>query len=888
MPGPAWSERNGDGDLRLLQELLVEVLLEQGGEALVARVGEIHEAASAARSDPEGAQRLEGLIEGLDPATALELTRACTLELGIGNLADQVQRLGALRATDAPGAPEPSDSLAASVRPLTGAPMPELDIRLVLTAHPTDLARRSVLTKHQTIATRLDELGDPRLGSSLRSRLTNEILEALAIWYSTNEVRPMRPRVGDEVRRLMYFFQSVLVDAATELAIDYQRILGDDVTSPPLRFGSWAGGDMDGNPSVTPETVLETVRTQRSLALTMLIERVTPLRQTLSQSDAALSPSGELRSSIADDERELSDTARFLAGRYPHEANEPIRRKLAYVLARLRNTLRATTGDSEGPLEPGYSTAASLEQDLCLIRDELGSALVGRGRIARLIWQVRIFGFHLATLEVRENAPEIQAACRALIPNYASANDEQAREAVLTAACLEGPARFDPAPLPRPAASFEAAARAIRRFGADVLDSFIVSNAERPSDVLAALSIARREGLFDPYAAAGDGRFGVSLTNIVPLFERRTALERATQTMDSLYSNRAYLAQLRGRDQRQDVMLGYSDSSKEIGFLASQWTLYRAQERLAAQARDRGVSLRLFHGRGGSPSRGGGPAYRSVLAQPPGTVAGRIKVTEQGEVITAKFAQRHLAARSLEQTVAAVIQATTAPGVELEPAWGDEMATMAEASRRAYERLLSAAGFAELFQRCTPIEVLGELNIGSRPIARPGSDVLSGLRAIPWVFSWTQNRVGLPSWYGAGTALDAGDLERQREMWSRWPFFQHIVSTLQASLAASDLWIGQRYLALAGGDGRVQDVWRQIRGERDRCDERLRAITGHRPLPDAGPEALQRYDRRLPWLDALSFMQIEFLRRHRDGDPTAREPLLNTIAGIAAGLRQTG
>jgi phosphoenolpyruvate carboxylase len=359
--------------------------------------------------------------------------------------------------------------------------------------------------------------------------------------------------------------------------------------------------------------------------------------------------------------------------------------------------------------------------------------------------------------------------------------------------------------------------------------------------------------------------------------------------MGALYGNAAYREHLRARCQRQEVMLGYSDAGKDMGYLASQWTLYTAQEDLARQAAARGIELRLFHGRGGSTSRGGGPAYRAILSQPPGTVGGRIKITEQGEVITAKFSDRRLAVRSLEQTLAAVIHATIDPAAPPESAWRTEMARICEAAWAAYHELVhEEPDFAAMFRGCTPIDVLGELNIGSRPVARTDRADLGGLRAIPWVFAWMQTRIGLPSWYGAGTALAGGDLDLQREMYSGWRFFRGAVTTLETALAASELTIGERYIELASDREAAERLWALVRAEYERCEERVLAITEHARVLAPTPSALARHAWRLPWLDALSFLQVELLRRYRAGDDAAREPLLATMAGVATGLRTTG
>jgi phosphoenolpyruvate carboxylase len=847
-----------------LRALLDRVLLEQGGEDLLESLAALRSAATAAR-DPDGDRRLEGLVAGLDGAEAARLVRACTLELGLDNLSDQADALRRGRwAESAEAVP------GAGHGPAVAGGAPELDIRLVLTAHPTDMARRSVLGKQRLIASRMDRLGEAE----------GEVLEALAIWHGTNEVRSMRPRVADEVRRLLSFFEAGLVEASIDLAIEWQELTGDPAAEPPLRFGTWAGGDMDGNPRVTPEAIVETVRAHRALALDLLVRRVAPLRRDLSQSGSSLPVADELRDSIRADAEEMPETARFLERRYPHEEHEPVRRKLSYVLARLENTRERELDRRGRPDEPGYADAGGLEGDLRLVSESLGSRLVAGGRMRRLIEQVRVFGFHLATLEVRESSDVLQEACAAVLPGYDPAAGEASRVETLTDACLSSPWKFDHAPLDRAAATFESVARAIDRYGELSVDTFIVSHTERPSDLLAALALARREGLFDPGERGGAPR---SQLDLCPLFERRAALDASAATMEALYANPAYGAQLRARG-RQEVMLGYSDSSKESGFPASQWALYCAQAELADQARARELPLRLFHGRGGSPSRGGGPAHRAIRAQPPGTIGGRIKVTEQGEVITAKFSHRELAVRSLRQTLVAVLEADSDPAPVPGAAWSAEMAAIAARGREAYEAMLADPSFPELFGSVTPIDLLGELNMGSRPAARPGLDPLSGLRAIPWVFSWTQNRVGLPSWFGAGTGLEEGSLELQREMRREWPFFDHVISTLESALEASDLWIGERYMRLVRGGG-PRALWEEIVREHAKLRVRLAEI-GSRPAGDEGPRGVS--ESRRPWLDALAFMQVDLLRRHRDGDPTARDPLLGTVAGIASGLRQTG
>lgn len=871
-------------DLATLERLLDDVLREQDGDPLMAALGDVQGAVTALRESGEDpADSLARAIERVD--NPLRLVRACSMRLAMANVADEMGRVRRRRAADRTELSAAEWLLQSAITAST--PVPSLDIRLVLTAHPTAIARRSVLSKHRAVCGCLEQLDDPRIGSSERRGLEEEISEALSIWYSTNEVRSMRPRVADEVRRLMFFFESVLFDAAADLARGYHDVMGGD-GHVPLTFGSWAGGDMDGNPNVTPRTVLETVQAHRATALRMLIERLLPLRREFSQPEADMALSDRLRESLVRDERELPATAAELAVRYPHEAREPMRRKCAFIIARLRHMLAVASGGQAD--EPGYASPDELLADLEAIRDSVASQAVRRGRIERLIWQTRIFGFHLATLEVRANAPELHEACRALLPGYAAADREHARAALLTDACLRQdlPER-DPGPEPKAAAAFDAMARAIAAYGPRSLDTFIISNSESASDVLCALWLARRSGLFSPRTGPAAGVPGTSALEIVPLFERRSALDGATRTMGELYGNAAYRQHLDARGRRQEVMLGYSDAGKDMGYLASQWAMYEVQETLARQAAARGVELRLFHGRGGSTPRGGGPARRSIRAQPPGTVGGRIKITEQGEVINAKFSDRRLAVHSLEQTVAAVLHATVEPGPEPDTAWRREMAHIAHVARDTYQQLVVDDGdLAEVFRQCTPIDVLDGLNIGSRPARRSGDSSMLGLRAIPWVFAWMQSRVGLPSWYGAGSGLEAGDLTLQRTMYDRWPFFAATVATLETALATADLVIGERYLELAEEPETARRVWTTLRAEHRRCETRVLAITGHDRLGQPTAEALQRHAWRRVWLDGLSLQQIEFLRRHRAGDSRALEPLLATIAGIAAGLRTVG
>ncbi len=427
-------------------------------------------------------------------------------------------------------------------------------------------------------------------------------------------------------------------------------------------------------------------------------------------------------------------------------------------------------------------------------------------------------------------------------------------------------------------ASFLAIADGVRRHGARALGSVIISMAEQPSDVLATLYLLRR---------AGVGRDGLEALPIVPLFETVDDLRAGEATMTLLYADPAYATHLNGCDRRQEIMLGYSDSAKDGGFVSAQWELYAAQERLMAAADEHEVKLRFFHGRGGSTSRGGGPSHRAIVAQPPGSIRGRIRITEQGEVISQRYAHPELAQRALEQTLSGVVLATLVPPAEPPQQFRDEAQRLADTSRATYRRLIyDDDRFDALLHQASPLDELAQLNIGSRPASRGGRK-LRELRAIPWVFAWMQNRLLLPAWYGAGSALGSGDLALQREMRERWPFFRTMISTLEMSLFKSDLGVAERYFSLVTDKG-ARELWTPIREEHERLVARVLQITGNDKLLADTPALLTRLTHRNPWIDPLSHVQVDLLRRARADDPDAQTPLLHTVAGIAAGMRNTG
>lgn len=866
-----------DRDTALLESLLGDVLEEQNGRAFRERLFWLRDSAAALREgDAAQGEQLLTFLRGQPAAHLAPYVRACSMQLQLANIAEELERLRRRRAYDSDASVPQRESLAATAARLGGVPrqrvaeaLQELDVRLVMTAHPTDATRRSVFDHQQSVWAIMEKLDDPRTGSSRRRALEDELREVLTTWWQTDEVRRVRPLVEDEVRRTLFFFEWVLFDAIPPLAAELSRCF--DVPWPPtrpaVRFGSWAGGDMDGNPEVGPEAVARTLRLHRTTALRLLHRRVDALSREFSQADDHVFLSPALRASIDYDEAELPQ-----AGTRRRNPHEPFRRKLGLISTRIQRARRREAG--------GYTDPAELAADLELVRESLSSARVAGGSIARLLVQVRTFGFHLAALDVRQNAGPLQAATGSLIAGYDDADEAGRQELLATAiAALEGTRapksdREDPV-----LAAFAALAAGVRDYGPRALGSVIISMARQPSDVLCALFLLRR---------AGVGRDGLAALPIVPLFETVEDLRAGEATMEQLYADPAYATHLDGCERRQEIMLGYSDSAKDGGFISAQWELYAAQERLMASADAGGVRLRFFHGRGGSTSRGGGPSHRAIVAQPPGSIRGRIRITEQGEVISQRYAHPELAQRALEQTVSGVVLATLAPPAKPPVRWRDAAQRLADVSRATYQGLIyDDPRFDALLHQASPLDELAELNIGSRPAARSASRRLQELRAIPWVFAWMQNRLLLPAWYGAGTALVDGDLALQREMRERWPFFRMVISMLEMSLFKSDLGVAERYMKLVT-DTEARELWTPIRDEHERLVARVLEITGNDHLLGGQPALRRRLAHRNPWIDPLSHTQVDLLRRTRAEDPDARTPLLHTVAGIAAGMRNTG
>jgi phosphoenolpyruvate carboxylase len=800
-------------DVRLLGTLLGRVLVEQEGQWLLDLVERI-------RLDSRAARR-EGAVASVDKSLSSReqtlVLRAFGLYFQLANLAEQHHRVRRRREEEHEGR-RTRESLDDALTHLSGLSAEELraraeavSIRLVLTAHPTEATRRTVLLSHIRIADQLDALDDPRLSPAEQRDADQRIAEEVTLLWQTDEVRHDSLRVADEIRHGLWFFEHSLMPATVVLLGDWrERFPG---SPPPLVFGTWIGGDLDGNPNTGPETIAAALERSRSLALAQYRIEVRALAVELSSSRSLVEVSDELEQSIARDEGELPGYAAEIGAR---NTREPYRRKLSFMWWRLGND--------------GYRQPAELLDDLRVIRESLtehGGARIAEGRVARLERMVEVFGFHLAKLDVRLHARDLTTG--------------RASDAVT-------------------------AARAARsRHSTDAVDTLIISGTSSSEQVRRALDLTGEE------------------LAVVPLFETVDDLAAAPRIVGELLDDPRF-----ARGGRAEVMVGYSDSGKDAGFLAAQWAIYRAQEALAEIAREADVELTIFHGRGGSAGRGGGPTYAAIISQPAGHPPGRLKVTEQGETISFKYGLPGLARRNLEAALAGTLLAAF-PEKLPEPPTADDrelLDRLAGSSRHAYRAFVwDNPAFVTFFRAFTPVDELAMLELASRPARRPGdAEYLGSLRAIPWVFAWTQNRVILPAWFGAGTAFAAAGDETLRDLYVRLPFFRTVVDNLEMTLAKSSLPISRGYLALVEDDR----LFAAIEHEHQRAVAGVLGATGVSRLLERQPVLRRSIELRNPYVDPMNAVQVELLRRYRDGDESARVPLLRSIAAIAAALRNTG
>jgi phosphoenolpyruvate carboxylase len=942
-------------DVDALGRALGDVLREQEGDAGFALVEEFRARTKALRNpDPDppdfgagGAQLLARARE-LGPVESRLVARAFTSYFHLVNLAEEHHRLRVLarRARDADDAgAAPPETVEDALRQAQRAGVPAQHVgrtlrhgqlEPVFTAHPTEARRRTVLHRLERLRRVVGILQSGDLAPADRHLLGAELREEVTALWRTEETRRRPPTVLDEVRNSLYWFEASLWSQVPRLQRELQEAVEatfPGVTTPLfVRFGSWVGGDRDGNPNVTSRVTEQAMRLHQHTALALYDHALGELLLHLSLSGRGEMPA-PLAAALGRAQGAWPELDARLAQLYP---TEPYRRLTSLMLSRLRAAQRvgaarlrqsiegtadagsaadatarteALWGEADPPPPPtaedeqiAYRGPAEMRADVAALQEALvadGAERVAQGAVRDLLTRLDIFGFHLARLDLRQHSRVHSAAAAELLgrPDYATLAEDARVE--LLAAALAGPP-----PAERPAlgiegtetlAVFEAMRRLQDEMGRGACDVYIISMTTGASHVLEVLLFARHVGLYDPAA-------GTSRLLVVPLFETIDDLRRCADLMRGLYVHPAYRPQLEAWGRAQQVMLGYSDSNKDGGFLTSNWELWRAQRDLARAASDNGVRLTLFHGRGGAVGRGGGPTNRAVLAQPPGSLEGRLRLTEQGEVNFARYDNPRIAHRHLEQLVHAVLHASLQPG-QAAPArdWVDALDALSAASFKAYRELVEDPDLMRYFEQATPFELVTDLRIGSRPARRKaGTAGLDELRAIPWVFSWTQSRHGLPGWYGIGSAVEAfvqarGDEGRGllRAMWEDWPFFRSLVANAALGLGRADLAVARLYASLAE-PGLRERIFGRIEAEWHRTTAALQQVTGHRSRLEGSP-VLQRSIRlRNPYVDPLSVLQVALLEKLRtlpEGHPdreATRQLAALTVNGIAAGLQSTG
>ncbi len=860
---------------------------------------------------PADSARLEQLIGGLDMPTTIRIVRAFTTYFHLANVAEQTHRVDQLsHRTDRDrewfeAAVDAIQTFETAMEDLQRI-VSRLELRPVFTAHPTEAARRSILTKLGDLAALLEQRLDPRTDAGDHRRIDRRIRELIDLLWQTDELRRERPEPIDEARSVVFYFdqlfERVLPELLDEIGVQFERLSVDlPPTAHPVRFGTWVGGDRDGNPNVSPAVTTAVLEMQHEHALRNLIGAVERLADELSTSTRVREISAEMQASLDRDRDSLPDVHRRFG---TMNAEEPYRLKCAYIHQRLGNTRRRIEENSRHVEGHDYPTAAALLEDLDVMRKSLlehRGRLLATGSLERLMRNVAAFGFHLATMDIREHSAKHEKALSVLFDgvgvDYAGL-DRQARLELLDSELagrrpLAAPATQFAADVSATLETFKAVRASLDRFGEDVIESYIISMTRDATDVLAAAVLGREAGLVD--VPTGIARIG-----FVPLLETTVELRSAGEILDDLLSRPAYRQLLRLRGDVQEVMLGYSDSNKHGGITSSQWEIYKAQRELRDVADRHEITLRLFHGRGGTIGRGGGPTHEAIMAQPFGTVDGSVKITEQGEVISDKYGLPGLAKRNLELTLAAVLEASLLHRQPRQPddvltQWDTAMDAVSDAAFRAYRSLVEDPGLVEYFLSSTPVDELGAMNIGSRPSRRPGGGgALEDLRAIPWVFGWTQTRQIVPGWFGVGSGLAAARAEGLgdvvEEMHRNWSFFRTFISNVEMTLTKTDLTIARRYVEMLV-DPSLHRIFDRITEEYERTVDEVLRITGEDQLLDASPLLQRTLEVRDRYLDPLHYLQMSLLSRSRrsaEADPALQRALLLTVNGIATGMRNTG
>ncbi len=904
-------------DIRLVGRLLGDTVRDQEGAAVFDLIERIRQSAIRFHRDEDHGARaeLERLLDNLTRDQTLHIVRAFSYFSHLANIAEDQHHIRRSRAHARAGSPPREGSVAQALDDIGSGPEAAAQLRAllagahvvpVLTAHPTEVQRKSILEAEMEMAGLLDHRDRLELTPE-EAADTNEALRrvVLRLWR-TRMLRTAKLSVRDEVLNGLSYYDHTFLTELPRLYCEIEDLLAarDPACGAELptflRMGSWIGGDRDGNPYVTASVLREALRLQSARALSHYLEMTHQLGAELSMTTRLVAVSDALR-----------DMAQGSGDTSAHRADEPYRQAIVGIYARLAATAREL--DQMEALRHAVAPAAAYASpeefaaDLAVINDSLvanGLGALARGRLRRLRRAVQVFGFHLATLDLRQNSDVHECVVAELLAAAVPgcdylALDEDERIALLVAELTSA------RPLASPYLEYSAqtsseldivrsACEGRQRYGARAFANYVISKTDSVSDILEAALLLKEGGLLHPGAGLID-------VDVVPLFETIDDLSRCGEIMERLFSLPAYMRLLASRQGVQEVMLGYSDSNKDGGFLTSGWELYKAELKLVEVCRRHGLRLRLFHGRGGSVGRGGGPSFEAILAQPPGAVQGQIRITEQGEVIGSKYANPEVGRRNLEILAAATVQASRHsldPSNQAPAEFIEALEQLSAHAFKAYRGLVyETEGFERYFRESTVVAEIANLNIGSRPASRKASTRIEDLRAIPWVFSWAQCRLMLPGWYGFGTAMAAwraqdGDaaLALARRMHREWPFFRSLLSNMDMVLAKTDIAIASRYAALVSDTALGEAIFARLRAEWQASIDALLAISGQQALLESNPLLARSIRNRFPYLDPLNHLQVELIRRLRAGsdDERVKRSIHITINGIAAGLRNSG
>ena len=922
-------------NVRLLGNLLGEVLLEQEGQGVFDTVERIRRASKSlrARNSSAVARSISDTIATMDCGMSHKVLRAFSTYMQLSNTAEQhhrIQRLRAFRREPSKGSPKGSLEQTFLTMKKIGVSSGDLEqlferlaISPVFTAHPTEATRRTVLEKHSRISGLLDQLSQNGLAPHQSDELRRDIRRHITSLWQTEKTRSFQMTVSDEVYNGLYYFRSILFRTIPQYYRELERAIRNvypewDLPIPTfIRFGSWIGGDRDGNPNVTSANTWDTLKRHGRMALELHRSSLEDLFVEHSESANLAGASKELLDSIETEEYDAEQSGDAVRWR---DRNEVYRRKLALMHRKLGRRLSFLEGERSGLM---YEHADEFLADLRMIdrsfRAHKGASLAD-GLLKDVIRNVETFGFHLAALDIRQHRTAHATVMNELSRQWGVAYGQwQEPEKVLwlTSEILaEGvrPCKDDAlsAASREILGTLRVVERALRELGPSAVKSYIVSMTQSPVDILEVVFLMKTTGLFQ-----SDSQGASSTLDVVPLLETIEDLRRGPELMRQLYTNDAYRLQLKARNRHQEIMLGYSDSAKDGGMMASQWELYKCQLALAAIARTHDVNWLFFHGRGGTVGRGGGPEYEAILAQPPDALNARIKITEQGEVIALKYAHNEIALRSLELTTSAVI-ATSLPSMtrnasfeKHRESWWSAMEEIAGQSYVSYrEQIYEKKGLVQYFSQATPVNEIVQMQIGSRPARRIESERIEDLRAIPWVFAWMQNRHVLPGWLGVGSGLwsflhQPGSRGRRimqrnrrlptlREMYAHWPFFKALIDNVQMTAAKADMETAGRYARLVVPESLGKEIFRELKEKFELTKKLVLEITQQSRILDTNKVLQLSIQLRNPYIDPMSHIQVEMLRRLKTTpvDEKVRreieEAIFLSINGIAAGLRNTG